>query len=233
MSTPHNTAEAGDIAETVLMPGDPLRAQFIAENYLENSVCFNQVRGMLGYTGTYHGKRVSVMGSGMGIPSIGIYSWELYHRYGVESIIRVGSAGAIADDVKLRDIVIGQGACTDSAFASQYHLPGTFAPIADYGLLRRAADQAERMGIHAVVGNVLSTDAFYNDDPSYNDAWKKMGVTCVEMESAALYMIAARCGKKALGIFTISDHLYRKEALSPQDRQTTFGDMIRLALEIV
>ena len=232
MATPHNAANPGDIAKTVLMPGDPLRAKVIAENYLEDATCFNTVRNMFGYTGTYKGKRVSVMGSGMGIPSIGLYSYELFHFYDVEAIIRIGSAGALSDDVKVRDVVIGMGACTDSNYASQFCLPGTFAPIADFGLLRRAVEEAEKKGVHAVVGNVVSSDVFYNDNKGVNDAWKKMGVCCVEMESAALYMNAARAGKKALGIFTISDHIYTGESLPAEERQNSFREMMEIALAI-
>ena len=232
MATPHNAANAGDIAKTVLMPGDPLRAKVIAETYLEDVVCFNTVRNMFGYTGTYKGKRVSVMGSGMGMPSIGLYSYELFHFYDVDAIIRIGSAGALSDDVKVRDVVIGMGACTDSNYASQFCLPGTFAPIADFGLLRKAVEEAERKGVHVVVGNVVSADVFYNDNPGVNDAWRKMGVCCVEMESAALYMNAARAGKKALGIFTISDHIYTGESLPAEERQNSFHEMMEIALEI-
>ena len=164
MSTPHNEAGKGEIAKTVLMPGDPLRAKYIADHYLEGARCFNTVRNMLGYTGTYHGKEVSVMGGGMGMPSVGIYSYELYHFYDVESIIRIGSAGALQDELNARDIVIGMGACTNSDYASQYRLPGTYAPIADYGLLKKAVDVAEEKGIQVKVGNILSSDIFYNDD---------------------------------------------------------------------
>lgn len=230
--TPHNEAKAGDIAKTVLMPGDPLRAKFIAENYLEDVVCFNKVRNMFGYTGTYKGKKVSVMGGGMGMPSIGIYSYELYHFYDVDNIIRIGSAGGIADDIKLRDIVIGMGASTNSNFAHQYKLPGTFAPIADFGLLRKAVEAAEKQGTKVVVGNVLSSDTFYDDNPEANSLWKKMNVLCVEMEAAALYMNAARAGKKALCILTISDHVFTGESLSAEDRQVTFREMMEIALEI-
>lgn len=230
--TPHNEAKIGDIAKTVLMPGDPLRAKFIADNYLEDVVCFNTVRNMLGFTGTYQGKRVSVMGGGMGMPSIGIYSYELYHFYDVDNIIRIGSAGGIADDIKLRDIVIGMGASTNSNFAHQYKLPGTFAPIADFGLLRKAVETAEKLNIKTVVGNILSSDTFYDDNPEANSLWKKMNVLCVEMEAAALYMNAARAGKKALCILTISDHVITGEALSAEDRQNTFNDMMKIALEI-
>lgn len=232
MSTPHNAAKEGDIAKTVLMPGDPLRAKYIAENYLENVTCFNTVRNMFGYTGTYKGKRVSVMGGGMGMPSIGIYSYELYAFYGVEQIIRIGSAGGISDNVHLRDLVIGMGASTNSNFAHQYKLPGTFAPIADFGLLRKAVEIAESKGISVAVGNILSSDTFYTDDETANDQWKKMQILCVEMEAAALYMNAARAGKKALCMLTISDHLYTGEALSAEERQTTFHEMMEVALEL-
>lgn len=232
MGTPHNDAKNGDIAKTVLMPGDPLRAKFIADNYMEDVTCFNTVRNMLGFTGTYKGKKLSVMGSGMGMPSMGIYSYELYSMYDVENIIRIGSAGGISDDVKVRDIVIGMGASTNSNYAAQYKLPGTLAPLADFGLLRRAVETAERENIKVVVGNMLSSDTFYTDSASDNDLWKKMHVLAVEMESAALYMNAARLGKKALGIFTISDHLYTKEALSAKERQESFQDMMKIALEM-
>ncbi len=230
--TPHNSAKPGDIAKTVLMPGDPLRAKYIAETYLEDVTCFNTVRNMFGYTGTYKGKRVSVMGGGMGIPSIGIYSYELYSFYGVESIIRIGSAGGFTSSVKARDIVIAQGACTNSNYGSQYHLPGTFAPIADFGLLKKAVEAAEKRDVHTVVGNVLSSDTFYSADQKANDQWRDMGVLCVEMEAAGLYMNAAHLGKKALAILTISDHLYTGECLSAEERQNTFNDMMEIALEI-
>ena len=230
--TPHNEAKSGEIAKTVLMPGDPLRAKFIAENYLEDVVCFNKVRNMLGFTGTYQGKRVSVMGGGMGMPSIGIYSYELYNFYDVDNIIRIGSAGGIAEDIKLRDIVIGMGASTNSNFAAQYKLPGTYAPIADFDLLRKAVEAAERMKIKTVVGNVLSSDTFYDDNKEANSLWRKMNILAVEMEAAALYMNAARAGKKALCILTISDHVFTGESLSAEDRQLTFRDMMEIALEI-
>lgn len=232
MATPHNEALEGQIAGTVLMPGDPLRAKFIAENFLENATCFNSVRNMLGFTGTYKGKKLSVMGSGMGMPSIGIYSYELFSMYGVDTIIRIGSAGGLSDNVKVRDIVIGMGSSTNSNYAMQYKLPGTFAPLADFSLVRSAVETAERENIHVVVGNVLSSDTFYTDSASDNDLWKKMNVLCVEMESAALYMNAARLGKKALGIFTISDHLYTGESLSAKERQDSFTDMMKIALEM-
>ncbi|MGN1001849.1 MAG: purine-nucleoside phosphorylase, partial [Oscillospiraceae bacterium] len=196
--TPHITAKAGEIAKTVLMPGDPLRSKFIAENFLKDPVLVNNTRGVQGYTGTWKGVPVTVMASGMGIPSIGIYSWELYTEYGVENILRVGSAGAIHDDLKLMDIVVGQGACTDSNFAHQFGLWGTFAPIADYTLMRAAIDVMEEKGITPKVGNLLSSDNFYSDGGDSADRWKKMGVLAIEMEAAGLYMNAARLGKRAL-----------------------------------
>ncbi|MBO7335355.1 MAG: purine-nucleoside phosphorylase [Lachnospiraceae bacterium] len=232
MSTPHNAANKGEIAKTVLMPGDPLRAKFIADTYLTDVKCFNTVRNMLGFTGKYNGKEVSVMGGGMGMPSVGIYTYELFNFYDVENIIRIGSAGAYSDDINVRDLVIGMGACTNSNYADQYNLPGTFAPIADYGLLRRAVDIAEKKGINVRVGNVLSSDTFYCDDETVNDRWKKMGVMCVEMEAAALYMNAARCGKKALCLLTISDHIYKKQELSAEERQNSFHEMMEVALEL-
>lgn len=214
------------------MPGDPLRAKYIAETYLEDAVCFNTVRNMLGYTGNYQGKRISVMGSGMGIPSIGIYSYELYHFYDVESIIRIGSAGGYADDLNVMDIVIGMGACTNSNYVHQYDLPGTFAPIADYELMQKAIDVAKSQGKTVRVGNILSSDTFYSDDPTEKDRWKKMGVLAVEMEAAALYMNAARAGKKALCILTISDHLYKPQELTAEQRQVGFGSMMEIALAL-
>lgn len=233
MSTPHNTAENGQIAKSVLMAGDPLRAKFVAEHYLENPVCYNTVRGMLGYTGTYKGHPVSVMGHGMGIPSIGIYSYELYHFYGVENIIRFGSAGALHPDLHLGDIVIAEGACTDSNYMAQYELPGTFAPIANYKMLSTAANLAESKGYHYMVGNVLSSDVFYSAHPERTDKWRDMGVLCVEMELPALYANAAFAGKRALGILSISDVIGKNEELSPEDRQTKFTNMMELALETI
>ncbi|MBP3704517.1 MAG: purine-nucleoside phosphorylase [Clostridia bacterium] len=230
--TPHNTAKKGDIAKTVLMPGDPLRAKFIAETYLENPKCFNTVRNMLGYTGTFEGKEISVMGSGMGIPSIGIYSYELYNFYDVDAIIRIGSAGGIAESVKLRDVVIGMGACTDSNFAAQYRLPGTFAPIADFGLLEKAVALAREQGVNIHVGNLISSDLFYGDYADSLTDWRKMGVLAVEMEAAGLYMNAARCGKKALAMATVSDLPLTGEATSAEERQTTFTQMMEIALRL-
>jgi purine-nucleoside phosphorylase len=215
------------------MPGDPLRAKYIAETYLEDAVLVNQVRGIHGYTGTYKGKQVSVMASGMGIPSIGIYSYELFNFYGVDNIIRVGTAGAMHPDLQIRDVVIGMGACTNSAYAAQYNLPGTFAPIASYELLEKAVNAVKAMGnIRYKVGNLFSSDVFYNDDPGVTAAWQKMGVLAVEMEAAGLYMNAARSGKNALAICTISDHLLRGEATTAEERQTSFHDMMKIALEI-
>lgn len=228
--TPHINAKPEDFARTVLMPGDPLRSRFIAENYLEGAVLVNNVRGVQGYTGTYKGERVSVMASGMGMPSIGIYSYELYSFFGVENIIRIGSAGSINMDVKLRNIVFGMGASTNSAFATQYGLPGTFAPIADYCLLKTAVSQAERLGADYHVGNILSADTFYDDNKEADELWAKMGVMCIEMETAALYMTAARCKKRALGMYTISDHILTGEATTAGERQNTFTQMMEIAL---
>ncbi len=230
MATPHNEAEAGDIAQVVLMPGDPLRARYVAEHYLQDVTCFNRVRGMLGYTGTFEGTRVSVMGSGMGIPSISIYSYELYHHYGVQSIIRIGSAGGLAPQVGLRDILIAQAACTDSNVAAQYGLPGTIAPIADFGLLRSAVRAAEGTGATYHVGNLLSTDVFYCD-PSVHEAWASMGVLGVEMEAAGLYLVASKAGKRALAIMTVSDLPLSGEGLSAQERQSSFTQMMEIALK--
>ena len=229
--TPHNSANIDDFAKTVLMPGDPLRAKFIAENFLEDPVLVNGVRGINGYTGMYNGKIVSVMASGMGIPSIGIYSYELFNFYNVENIIRIGSAGAISDEGNLRDIVIGQGACTNSNYASQFNLPGTYAPIASYKLLKQAVDFAQDAGVNYKVGNLFSSDTFYDDAASLSD-WRKMGVLAVEMESAALYMNAARAGKNALCICTISDCPFTGESCTAEERQNTFTDMMEIALKI-
>jgi len=231
VATPHNSAGKGDFGKVVLMPGDPLRARFVAEEFLTGAKLVNDVRGIQGYTGEYGGKRVSVMASGMGMPSMGIYSYELFHAYGAECILRIGSAGSMSDRVHVRDIVLGMGACTDSNYAHQYGLPGTFAPIADFGLLRAAAETGERLGVPCRVGNLLSSDLFYDDDPDFARKWAKMGVLAVEMEAAALYMNAARLGKKALAICTVSDHLFLGEALSSRERERGFRQMIELALE--
>ena len=229
--TPHIAAKPGDFAETVLMPGDPLRSKFIAETFLENPVLVNNTRGVQGYTGTYKGKRVSVMASGMGMPSIGIYSYELFNFYDVKNIIRVGTAGVIRPDLKVRDIVIGQGACTNSSYVNQFDLPGTFAPICSYDLLKKAVDAAEKLGVTPVVGNLYSSDAFYDDSMGLSK-WQKMGVLAVEMEAAALYMNAARAGKNALAICTISDNPFTGEVTTAEERQMTFTKMMEIALEI-
>ena len=231
MSTPHNRAENGDFAKTVLMPGDPLRAKFIAETFLENPQLVNNVRGVQGYTGTYKGVPVSVMASGMGMPSIGIYSYELYTQYDVENIIRVGSAGAMRADLELGSVVAGQGACTNSSFADQYELGGSFAPICDFDLLMAAVDAARELGVKMPVGNLYSSDTFY-DAAGRNMRFQKMGVMAVEMEAAALYCNAAYTGKRALAICSISDNLITGEELSADERQTTFTNMMKIALEI-
>lgn len=230
MGTPHNEAVKGDFAKTVLMPGDPLRAKFIAETFLENARLVNNVRGVQGYTGTYRGTPVSVMASGMGMPSIGIYSRELFHFYDVDNIIRVGSAGAISPRLKLRDVVMGQASCTDSRYAHQFGLSGQFAPIADFELLETAVEAARRLGAAPVVGNLLSSDVFYNKAGD-TLKWGDMGVLAIEMESAALYLNAAEAGKRALAICTVSDSLVTGEALPPADRQTGFTQMMEIALE--
>lgn len=230
--TPHNQATEGQIAKTVLMPGDPLRAKYVADTYLEDVTCFNQVRNILGFTGTYKGKPVSVMGSGMGVPSIGIYSFELFNFYDVDNIIRIGTAGGLAPDVRLRDLVIGMGACTDSNYAAQFRMPGTLAPIADFGLLRKAVESAERLGFDYKVGNVLSSDVFYNDDETVNERWASMGVLAVEMESVALYLNAIRARKHALCLLTVSDLPLSGEGLPAEDRQTSFTQMMEVALEV-
>lgn len=228
--TPHINAVPDDFAKTVLMPGDPLRAKFIAENFLENPRLVNSVRGINGYTGTYKGVPVSVMASGMGMPSMAIYSYELFNFFDVENIIRIGSAGSINNDIKLRDIVIGMGACTNSNYAAQYGLNGTFAPICSYNLLKTCTDTANELGFEVKVGNLYSSDTFYDDSASTAD-WGKMGVMAVEMEAAALYMNAARAHKNALAICTISDHILTGEATTAEERQNTFTQMIELALE--
>ena len=236
--TPHISAKPGDFGKTVLMPGDPLRAKFIAETFLENPVLVNNVRGVQGHTGTYKGVKVSVMASGMGMPAIGIYSHELYNGYGVENIIRVGSAGAIQENIDLYDLVLAQGACTDSNWASQFHLPGTFAPIADFQLLSEAVKAAENIGATYHVGNVNSSDVFYGDHVGVPEGLdsvyglKKMGVMALEMEAAALYMNAARYGKRALCICTISDHVLKGTETTSQERQTAFTTMMRVALDV-
>lgn len=230
--TPHIQPNGVKIAKTVLMPGDPLRAKYIADNFLENVEQFNDVRNMFGYTGTYKGKEVSVMGSGMGIPSIGIYSYELYNFFDVDTIIRIGSCGALQENVNLYDVIIAQAASTNSNYVDQYNIPGHFAPIADFELVTKAKNVADQIGATTHVGNVLSSDTFYNADPPFNDAWKKMGILGIEMESAGLYLNAIHAGKKALGIFTVSDHILRDEATTPEERQNSFTQMMEIALEI-
>lgn len=235
--TPHINAKPGDFGQTVLMPGDPLRSQFIAELFLENAKLVNNVRGVQGYTGTYKGVKVSVMASGMGMPSIGIYSWELFNAFEVQNIMRIGTAGAIQDDINLYDIVIAQGACTDSRWAEQYHLAGSYAPIANFNMLQTCVGVANEQGLRYHVGNVLSSDRFYGDDDDMtggwvaNVGWQKMGVMALEMEAAALYMNAARCKKNALAICTISDHVLRHEYTTAEERQTSFKKMMELALD--
>lgn len=230
MSTPHNSAEKGDIAKTVLMPGDPLRAKFIAENFLTDVKCFNEVRGMLGFTGKYEGKEVSVMGHGMGIPSIGIYTYELYNFYDVDNIIRVGSAGGLQDNVNVRDIIFAMGAHTDSNYGFQYGLPGTFCPTATFEILEKAVAIAREKNVPFHVGNVLASDAFYKKC-NESELYRNMGALAVEMETVALYMNAAEAGKNALTILTVSDHLFKTEELSAAERQTSFTDMMEIALK--
>lgn len=230
--TPHIAAKKGDFAKTVLMPGDPLRAKFIAENFLSGAELVNNLRGVQGYTGYYKDKRVSVMASGMGQPSIGIYSYELFNFYDVENIIRVGSCGCFDKDLHVRDIILAMGACTNGNYAAQFALPGTFCPIADFGLLEKAVRECEKNGIRYKTGNVLSSDMFY-DDANSGMQWTKMGVLGVEMEAAALYMNAARAGKKALAVLSVSDSfVYTDENLSGEEREKSFTDMIKVALEI-
>ncbi len=237
-NTPHINADTADFAKTVLMPGDPLRSKFIAENFIDDPRLVNNVRGVQGYTGTYKGVPVTVMASGMGMPSIGIYSYELYNFYGVENIIRIGSAGGMQESIHVHDIVIAQGACTDSNYAATFHLGGTFAPIASYELLKTAVNIAEANGLSYHVGNVLSSDVFYGDLSDVRDEetpcsrWGKMGVMAVEMEAAALYMNAARYGKRALAMCTISDHLITGENTTSEERRVAFKDMMKLALEV-
>ncbi len=235
--TPHIDASPNDFAKTVLMPGDPLRAKFIAENFLSGAVLVNNVRGIQGYTGYYNDTRISVMASGMGMPSIAIYSYELFNFFGVENIMRIGSAGAYSEKVKVRDIVIGMGACTDSSFAGQFNLPGTFSAVCSFNMLEKCVETAKEMKVNYHVGNILSSDRFYNDESDLSEnqtalkRWAKMGVLAVEMEAAALYMNAARAGKNALAICTVSDHLVTGESTSAIERQNSFTEMMELALK--
>ncbi|MGN0526634.1 MAG: purine-nucleoside phosphorylase [Acutalibacteraceae bacterium] len=228
--TPHINAKPEDFAKTVLMPGDPLRAKFIAENFLTDAKLVNNVRGIQGYTGKYNGKTVSVMASGMGMPSIGIYSYELFNFFDVDNIIRIGSAGAMSEKIKIRDIVFGQGACTNSNYAHQFGLPGAPAPICDFELLSAAVEEAEKLGANYHVGNLLSSDTFYSDDTEASGKWQALGVMAVEMEAASLYLNALRAGKKALAMCTISDHLLTGENTTAEERQTSFTQMMKIAL---
>ncbi|GAB3941032.1 purine-nucleoside phosphorylase [Corynebacterium tapiri] len=231
-ATPHINPEGAPIAETVLLPGDPLRAKFIADTYLEDVVQFNSVRNMLGFTGTYQGTEVSVMGSGMGIPSVSLYSYELVHFFGAKKLIRVGSCGSLQKDLGLYEVVVAQGACTDSRFLEQYNLPGTYAPISSYRLLKALTDEADKRGVRTHVGNILSSDVFYNADETVNERWSKMGVLGVEMESAGMYAVAAAAGVEALGVFTVSDNIMTGEATTSAERQTAFTSMMELALPL-
>lgn len=233
MNTPHINTNGNRIAESILLPGDPLRAKLIAEKFLTDVVQFNEVRNMLGFTGKYKGKEISVMGTGMGIPSIGIYSYELISKFGVKNLIRVGSCGALQENLNLYDVIIAQGASTNSNFAHQYGLPGTFAPIASYKLLSKAVDTANNLGINVHVGNVLSSDVFYNDSKDVDLLWKKMGILGVEMEAAALYMNAARLGVNALCILTVSDNIITHEETTAEERQNSFLNMIEISLETI
>lgn len=229
--TPHINATPEDFGKVVLMPGDPLRAEFIAKTYLDGAKLVNNVRGVQGYTGKWHGKTVSVMASGMGMPSIGIYSYELYRYFGVEAILRVGSAGALQPNIRVRDILLGMGASTNSSYAEQYHVGATVAPICDFDLLETAVAVCRERGSRFHVGNLMSSDRFYDDDPDATQRYANMGMLAVEMEAAALYLNAARLGKKALAICTVSDHIMTGEILSSAERQTGFGDMAQIALD--
>lgn len=232
MTTPHNSAVGGDIAETILLPGDPLRAKFIAENFFEDPVQFNTVRNMFGYTGTYKGKKISVMGTGMGVPSIGIYSYELIHFYGVKNLIRVGSCGALQGNLKLYDVIIGMGASTNSSYAHQYGLPGTYSATASWDLMYKAVKVAEGKGIPVHVGNILTSDTFYSADTDSIAKWQSMNIMAVEMESFALYCNAAYAGVNALTILTVSDSIVNKEETTPEEREKSFTRMMEIALEL-
>ncbi|MFQ3620341.1 MAG: purine-nucleoside phosphorylase [Spirochaetales bacterium] len=229
----HIGAKMGDIAETVLLPGDPLRAKYVAEKFLESPVCYNQVRNMLGFTGTYRGQRVSVQGTGMGIPSIGIYVHELIHSYGAKKLIRIGSCGALQEDLALRDVVLAVGACTNSSVNRLRFKGMDYAPIADFSLLLQAYEAAENLGIPVRAGNILSSDTFYDDDPDGWKLWAEYGVLAVEMESAILYTLAAKYKIQALSILTVSDSLPKKTATSAEERERTFDSMVHLALQLI
>lgn len=230
--TPHIKPNGAEIAETILLPGDPLRAKFIADNYLEDVIQFNEIRGMLGFTGTFKGKRISVMGTGMGIPSMSLYSWELIHVFGVKNLVRIGSAGSIQDDLNLYDIVLAMGSSTDSNYSHQFHIPGQYSITASFELLEKAKKIADEKGHKVRVGNVLSSDVFYNADPDALKKWSEMGILCAEMESAGLYLNAAHAGVNALCILTISDHIFKEEKTTPEERQTAFTKMMEIALEL-
>lgn len=232
MKTFHIEAEEGQIAKTVLMPGDPMRAKYIAEHYLTDVICYSQVRGMNGYTGYYNGKKVSVQGSGMGIPSMGIYSYELFNTFGVDQIIRVGTCGAVNRDVEVGSLILAMGCCSNSNFPSQYHLPGIFAPLADYGLLESAVNQARILEAPFYVGNVYSSDVFYEDLAGEKGQWEKMGVLAQEMETMSLYCTAARAGKKALTMLTVGSSIHSSKALTNEEREKNLDTMIRCALEV-
>lgn len=232
MKTFHIEAEDGQIGKTVLMPGDPLRAKYIADHYLTDVVCYSQVRGMNGYTGCYKGKKVSVQGSGMGIPSMGIYSYELFNQFGVDTIIRVGTCGAIRRDVEVGSLIFAMGCCTNSGFPAQYHLPGTFAPLADFRLLETAVQKAEEAGTSFHVGNVYSSDVFYEDQAGEKGQWEKMGVLAQEMETLSLYCTAARAGKRALSMLTVGSSIHHHKALTNEEREQNLDAMIRCALEL-
>ncbi|MGI6748528.1 MAG: purine-nucleoside phosphorylase [Anaerovoracaceae bacterium] len=226
-----NSAKKGDIAESILLPGDPLRAKFIAENFLDNPKCYNEIRGMLGYTGTYKGVPVSVQGTGMGMPSMGIYSWELISYYGCKNLIRIGSAGSFQKEVKLKDVVFGLSTSTDSNYVHTFNINGTYSPCADFELLMKAKASADKLGIPVHVGNIVSCDVFYEQQEDWWKNWAKMGVLAVEMEAAALYMNAAYLGAKALCIVTISDHFITSERSSAEEREKSFTEMMQIALE--
>lgn len=230
--TPHIKPNGVEIAETILLPGDPLRAKFIADTYLEDVVQFNSVRNMLGFTGTINGKKISVMGTGMGMPSMSLYSWELIHVFGVKNLIRIGTCGAIQDHMNLYDIVFAMGASTDSRYVHQYNLPGDYSNIASFALLEKAKKSADQKGFPVHVGNVLSSDIFYNADETALEKWQKMGILCVEMETAGLYMNAAYAGVNALTILTVSDHIIRHEQTTSEERQVAFTNMMEIALEM-
>ncbi len=232
MPTPHNGAKKGDIAETVLLPGDPLRAKFIADTFLENPVCYSTIRNMFGYTGTYKGKRVSVQGTGMGVPSISIYVTELINEYGVQNLVRIGSCGSIQADIKVRDVIMAQGSCTDSNVNRVRFKGLDYAPVADFGLMRKAWKIAGDKGMELKVGNILTSDTFYGDDPDSWKMWAAYNVLAVEMETSALYTIAAKYRRKALTLLTVSDHIITHEETTAEERQNTFKAMMEIALEL-